>query len=278
MRRAMSTYVYVKERLHPGRLEGLARGGAQAIEIFCARGHFDYTNAAHVKEIAAWFKGGGVTLHSLHAPLYADEEWGRSGQPPVNVIEREKRLRVQAMDEIKRAIEVAEQVPFRFLVLHLGQAGETFEDWKFEAALSGVEHLHAFAKPLGVQLALENIPNEVTAPEKLVELLKTLHFDDIGLCFDTGHAHLTEDVYRAFETMKPHIRTTHVHDNNKDKDAHLWPGKGNINWPEAMSLLAEAPHAPPVLMEIEGVEGQDVPVAMSEAFRTLEQAEQKAAR
>ena len=44
MLRAISTYVYVKERLHPGLLDGLARGGAQAIEIFAARQHLDYAN------------------------------------------------------------------------------------------------------------------------------------------------------------------------------------------------------------------------------------------
>ena len=36
MQRAMSTYVYVKQRLHPGLLDGLVRGGAEAIEIFAA--------------------------------------------------------------------------------------------------------------------------------------------------------------------------------------------------------------------------------------------------
>ena len=37
MQKAVSTYVYVKERLHPGLLDGLVRGGAQAVEIFAAR-------------------------------------------------------------------------------------------------------------------------------------------------------------------------------------------------------------------------------------------------
>ena len=44
MLKAMSTYVYVKERLHPGLLDGLVRGGAQAVEIFAARQHIDYAN------------------------------------------------------------------------------------------------------------------------------------------------------------------------------------------------------------------------------------------
>ena len=78
MLKAMSTYVYVKERLHPGLLDGLVRGGAQAIEIFAARQHLDYANRKqHVREIADWFQNSGVPLHSVHSPLYADYEWGR---------------------------------------------------------------------------------------------------------------------------------------------------------------------------------------------------------
>ena len=37
-----------------------------------------------------------------------------------------------------------------------------------------IEHLRAFAKPLGVSILLENIPNEFSAPEKLVEEEKNL--------------------------------------------------------------------------------------------------------
>src|SRR5437879_9470023 len=92
MLRAMSTYVYVKERLHPGLLDGLARGGAQAIEIFAARQHLDYANRKqHVREIAEWFRTSGVPLHSVHSPMFADYEWGRTGAPPINVASTEDR-------------------------------------------------------------------------------------------------------------------------------------------------------------------------------------------
>ena len=121
MLRAVSTYLFVKERLHPGILDGLARSGVQAVEIFAARQHLDYANRkAHVREIADWFKGSGVPLNSVHSPLYADYEWGRAGAPPVNVASIDRAARIEAMDEIKRALEIAEQIPFRFLVQHLG--------------------------------------------------------------------------------------------------------------------------------------------------------------
>src|SRR5215471_16152860 len=136
MLKAVSTYVYVKERLHPGILDGLARSGVQAIEIFAARQHLDYANRkAHVKEIAEWFRGSTVPLNSVHSPLYSDYEWGRAGAPPVNIASTDRARCIEGMDEVKRALEIAEQIPFRFLVQHIGTPSESFDDKKFEAAM-----------------------------------------------------------------------------------------------------------------------------------------------
>src|ERR1700747_2783121 len=107
MLRAISTHVFLRHRLHPGLLDILARAGAQAIEIFAARQHFDYTSRQHIKEVDDWFQSTHVKPHSLHAPLYADSEMGRGGMPAVNVVHTEKSRRIEAMDEVKRALEVA---------------------------------------------------------------------------------------------------------------------------------------------------------------------------
>src|SRR5207237_6721743 len=172
MLKAVSTYVYVKERLHPGLLDALVRGGAQAIEICAPRQHLDHSNRKqHVREIADWFRSTGIPLNSVHSPLYGDYEFGRAGAPPVNVASTDRAGRIEAMDEIKRALEIAEQIPFRFLVQHIGLPNEAFDDRKFEAAMTSVEHLRAFAKPLGVRILLENIPNELSAPDRLVEFI-----------------------------------------------------------------------------------------------------------
>lgn len=275
MRKAMSSYVHVRERLHPGILDAYAMGGAQAIEIFGARGHFDYTSPQHVREIGAWFNATpGIEFHSMHAPMYADAEWGR-GSAPLNIASRDRKSRIEAMDEIKRAIEVAERVPFRYLIQHLGTSGESFDDHKFDAAMTSIEHLKAFAKPLGVRVLVENIPNELSTADKLVELIKVGHFSDVGVCMDFGHAHMDESVQVTFEKLKPLIRSTHIHDNNKDCDAHLCPGEGTIDWKQAMELLREAPEVPPVLLELEGDPqgnpefGRKVPELMRRAWEKL---------
>ena len=271
MLKAVSTYLFVKERLHPGILDGLSRSGVQAIEIFAARQHLDYANRkAHVKEIAEWFRGSGIPLNSVHSPLYADYEWGRAGAPPINITSTDRAHRIEAMDEIKRALEIAEQIPFRFLVQHLGTPNEIFDDKKFEAAMTTIEHLRAFAKPLGVRILLENIPNELSTPDKLVDLIQQAHFDDVGVCFDFGHAHIMSSVPQAFEILRNHIKSSHVHDNARDKDAHLWPGQGTIDWKQAMELLRSAPQTPPLLLELESEEKVNPLEKLPGTFEKLE--------
>jgi sugar phosphate isomerase/epimerase len=270
MLRAMSSYVYISKRLHPGLLDEMARGGAQAIEVFGARGHFDYTDKSHIRELGNWFKSGAVGFHSMHSPMFLSNDFARAVEPPLNIVDFDKRRRIEAMDEIKRALEVAEYVPFRFLVQHVGLGNETDDGRKFEAALSSIEHLRAFARPLGVSLLLENIPNELSTPEKLMELIKLLHYEDLGVCFDTGHAHIMSSVHQAFRVLESRIRSTHIHDNHRDRDAHLWPGEGNIDWGQTLQSLRSMQQPPAVLMEIEGAEGMNVSARMAEVYTMLE--------
>jgi sugar phosphate isomerase/epimerase len=273
MLKAVSTYLYVKERLHPGILDGLSRSGVQAIEIFAARQHLDYANRkAHVKEIAEWFRGSAVPLNSVHSPLYADYEWGRAGAPPVNLAATDRAGLVEAMDEVKRALEIAEQIPFRFLVQHLGLPNESFSEKKFESAMTAIEHLRAFAKPLGVRILLENIPNELSKPDRLMEMIQTAHFNDVGICFDFGHAHMMSSVREAFEIVRQLVCSTHVHDNAKVQDSHLWPGEGTIDWKEAMDLLRSAPQTPPLLLELEENEKVNPLEKFGATFEKLETA------
>ena len=274
---AISTFVHVRERLHPGILERLAQGGATGIEIFAMRSHYDYTNPQQLRELASWFHSQSVVkLESLHAPLFSGGEWGRFDRVPLNIAGGDRKDRVEAMDEIKRAIESAEILPFRYLNLHVGLAGESFSEQKFEHALSSIEHLRAFAKPLGVRLLLENLLGEMAAPVHLAELIRALHYDDIGICLDLGHAHIEPGIEQAFESVRPLLRSVHVHDNRGEKDEHLWPGAGSIDWKKTMDLLRTAPQPPNLVLEVEGDPagdpdyGSQVPEKIREAWKLLE--------
>jgi sugar phosphate isomerase/epimerase len=183
--------------------------------------------------------------------MFADTDMGRSGAPGVNVVHPEKARRIDAMDEVKRALETAEEMPLRYLILHLGQREDRWSPRTLEHAMTAIEHLQAFARPLGVKLLLENIENEVTESPNLVETIRIGHFKDVGVCLDLGHAYLASGgIAAAIAELKPLIRTAHIHDNHGQKDEHLWPGDGAIPWAETMKDLRTAPELCAAVLEI----------------------------
>jgi sugar phosphate isomerase/epimerase len=291
MQPGLSTHVFFQHRLHPGLLDALHAAGARHIEVFAARHHFDYTDTLAVRELAAWFRSNDVRA-ILHQPIYitdrADTQWSRHVAPNLNLIAPEKTHRIAAMDECKRALESAEQVPFTAVVLSLGLNHSAWDDLAIEHSLTAIEHLKAFASPLGVRLLLENMENEVATPEHLLYILKAGHFDSVGVCLDIGHLHLAMPVEgapqdsgagAAIELLGNRIAQLHLHDNHGPfaahtdmKDEHLWPGEGTIDWPAVSASLAVLPAAFPGVLEIES-NRDEAPESITRkaeaAFRTL---------
>lgn len=283
MQSGISTHVFLQQRLHTGLLDAMHRAGAAVIEIFAARHHFDYTDRSALRDIAAWFRDSG-TLATLHQPLYADAQWSRYVAPTLNLIDPEKSRRILSMDEVKRSIEAAEQIPFRSIVLHLGVKDDKAGPRSLENSLTAIEHLKAFADPLGVQILLENLQNEVTAPEHLLEILRVGHFDSVGVCLDIGHAHLTDfhnpgaGIDAAFDHLKPRIAELHLHDNNGSRDEHLWPGAAapgpaaiaatGIDWSNVYRHASALPSGTPAILEIahESQETAETVQAKASAF------------
>jgi sugar phosphate isomerase/epimerase len=269
MLRVLSTHLFLKQRLHPGLLELASRSGAQALEIFAARQHFDYTSREHVRELGDWFRSNPLEVFSLHAPLFPDREMGRAGAPAVNVLHPEKARRIDAMDEIKRALESAEHVPFRNLVVHLGERDDGWSPRSIEYAQTSLEHLGAFARPLGVCLLVENLVSEPTTPEHLITILELGHLDNVGICLDLGHAHINAGIAEAIAVLNKRIVSLHVHDNHGVKDEHLWPGDGTIDWPATLEALKPLAAPPAAVLEIGyslGDAPAEIPARIQKAF------------
>ncbi|TLY35552.1 MAG: sugar phosphate isomerase/epimerase [Nitrospirae bacterium] len=246
---ALSTHLFVRERLNSHVLDRIVAAGLNRIEIFAARQHLDYRDGNQVRDVAEWFSDHGASLHSVHAPLFADMNWGRLGGLAVSVADLEKRRRVESMDEIKRALEIAEAMPFRYLIVHLGLDGEEFDPRKFDAAFSSLEYLKIFAKDRGVHILLENYPNGLSTAERLLDFIRYTKLD-LKVCFDTGHAHMAEGVQSAFQKLREHIASTHIHDNNRFKDDHLLPFEGQIDWEKTVRDFRSAPGQVPFLFEL----------------------------
>ena len=274
MQHVLSTHLFVNHRLTISQLDKVQRAGIDAVEIFCARQHLDYRNAAQIAELGHWFRDSGLKLHSLHAPMYTDEMWGRSGPHSViSITEPVKGKRLVMVDEVRRALEIAETIPFQYLVQHIGVQGEEFSERAVDAAFSALEQISLFARQRGVQVLLENIPNKLSSGERLMLFLELTHLD-LHFVFDVGHANIGVGVEEEFGIMRDRIRSTHVHDNDGKADKHLFPliaEGGTVDWKETMNLLRTRADQYPLLLELKEVPELAQPLAtVNEVFDRLE--------
>jgi len=250
MQRILSTYRYVNQPLLPELLASLSSAGIRAIEVFCGSGHFSYASPQTVRELAGRLIEYRIQLASLHAPTERSSGEGRSGGAPISISDPERIRRVDAMDEVKRALEVAETIPFRYLIQHMATSRQPADSRTLDAAFSSLEHLVLFAKQRGVVIAIENTPNEFGSPESLAQFVKQTRLNDLRFCFDLGHAHIGEGVAASFELMRDRIVTVHVHDNQGETDDHLLPFDGTIDWDAALTALSGTPEPPALVLEL----------------------------
>ncbi|HEX8028610.1 MAG TPA: sugar phosphate isomerase/epimerase family protein [Vicinamibacterales bacterium] len=231
----ISTHLYLGDRLDRDHLVEIAAHGFEAVEVFAVREHFDYRDRRAALALAEWLDDTRLRLHSMHAPIAASYVGG-TWTGGLSIAATDETRRKTAVDETLAALAVAAVVPFGVLVVHCGvplpYAGAG-DNGRAQLARS-LEELSPVAASLGVRLAIEVIPNELSTPSALVELIESdIDAAGLGICMDVGHARLIGDVVDAIETCSGHLITTHLHDNRGRTDDHLVPGKGVIDWDAA---------------------------------------------
>lgn len=249
----LSTHLYHNYRLSREHFLEISAHGFQRVEVFATRTHFDYQNPEEVANLQQWLAEAGLELHGVHAPIGESFRGGRWG-PPLTLASSETEIRARAMEETERALQIARRIPFAVLVVHIGltrSQQRSAADNSRDAARRSIDELGRIAAPLGVRLALEVIPNELSRPASLVHFIETVLEDsEVGICLDFGHAHMNGDLVDAIETVSEHLVTTHVHDNRGRTDDHLVPFDGTIDWPAALTAVQKVGYDGTFLLEI----------------------------
>jgi sugar phosphate isomerase/epimerase len=283
MQKVLSTYLFISRKLTPELIGQIREGGFNALEVFCSRAHFDYASKQEVRALAALLEAKHMKLNSLHAPTSKDSSATRESGQPLSVCEVEKVRRIEAMDEFKRAIDVSEDLPFSRMVLHMGGSREKADPRKRDAAFSTLEHLVLHAHHAGVTLAVENTTSEMGEPAYLRSFVDETRLTGLRFNFDVGHANLADGpaeqrLEKSFAPMKELVASLHLHDNHGEKDEHLLPYDGSIDWDAAIPLLKSAPNGElPVVLELKekfGPEAPSVPELLSAARAAFERFEE----
>jgi sugar phosphate isomerase/epimerase len=263
----VSSHLIRNHRLTVEWLQRVQGAGVDVVELFLARQSMDYRDRAQVGEVARWFRDHELRLHSIHLPM-------RSDDLHINIAEPDRAARRRSADELKRALEMVEEAPCRFAIQHVGLGQDGYDERKFDAAYQALDELNGFAHDRGVEILLENIPNELSSGERLRKFVESTRLPN-GFCFDTGHANVMEGVDAAFDAMADRVRSTHVHDNDGVHDIHLFPylaPRITIDWGKAMRLLKSRADQYPLLLELrEPADIADPLGAVQRIFEKLEE-------
>jgi sugar phosphate isomerase/epimerase len=269
----VSTHLYHGQRLCRDHLLEIAAHGFDCVEVYATRTHFDYHNPASIADLQGWLADAGLELRSIHAPTAESFTGGRWGGS-LSLASTDPDARAHAVKETEAALHVARRLPVPVLVAHLGiprtQRSEGAGDSR-AAARRSIEELLRMAEPLGVRIAVEVIPNELSRAGSIVHFVEQ-DLDGAGICLDFGHAHLDGDVVDAVETVSEHLIATHVHDNRGRSDDHLLPFDGTIDWAGTLLAVQKIGYDGPFMFEI--VPNGSTKETLAKARDTREQMEQ----
>lgn len=249
----ISTHLYHDQRLSREHLGRIAAQGFESVEVFATRTHFDYHDKSAVAGLAGWLRETGLRLHSIHAPIVLSLTNGQWG-PAFSNATADEAERTRAVQETDAALNVAREVETRYLVVHLGVPASqkpAAHDNNRDAARRSIEQIHRLADPLGVEVALEVIPNGLSAAASLVSLIEDeFELPRLGICMDFGHAFLMGDPVEAVEAVSGHLITTHVHDNMGKHDDHLMPFDGAIDWTTVLMSMQKVGYESTYMFEV----------------------------
>ncbi|HOK57132.1 MAG TPA: sugar phosphate isomerase/epimerase [bacterium] len=119
------------------------------------------------------------------------------------------------------------------------------------------------AKKYGITVTIENLPAGClcdlgTTVKDLLEIIKEVDEQNLGICFDSGHAFISGlNLFKELSKIGGYLFETHFHDNigrisdqNIINDLHQPVGIGIINWIEVITGLKTINFSKPVVFEI----------------------------
>ena len=116
-----------------------------------------------------------------------------------------------------------------------------------EIGLERIRKIVDHAKSLGMSVAFEN--TKIRGYQDYI--VSNIPDDNLGICVDVGHAHCHFNDELPYELFDNRIFSVHLHDNHgDDKDEHLLPFDGTIDWQKVIENLVKAHYMGPVTLEV----------------------------
>lgn len=246
----ISTHAFAYNKLNEEIISLIAESGFDAVELYMHKPHFDFENDSELKTIAQALIKHKIEANSIHCPFYRQIEEAKKGKW-LNIASEDEAVRNESVQWVKKSIAAAEIIRFKFAVIHFGDINDRKPaDKKQGAALKSLMEIEPFARSLGAQIVLENIPNEIASCSELSAfLIENNLTEKIGICFDTGHAAMAGEIPSGLKILKEKIKTVHLHDTIDLKDEHLSAGDGILDWRLILTLMKQSGYEGRLILE-----------------------------
>lgn len=227
-------------RAHPTEndFSEMSEAGVQAIEVCYILSLYPDIKWKNIQRYSTRYD---IETRSLHLPF----EHSRTNPAHPDPAVRADTFRFHA-ELAKRAADIGVKI----LVVH--PSGEPIEESdrseSMKRSKEWLSKLADFADPLGLKVAVENLPRTCLGRDA-AEMLTLLEDPRLFVCFDTNHLLLGSHT-DFIKAVAGRIITLHVSDYDFINERHWLPGEGKINWPELIAALEEADYHGPWLYEV----------------------------
>ena len=190
--------------------------------------------------------------------------------PGGDISSTDNAVREKAVEGIAKAIHtVGSRIPGVVFAVHPEDyaqprvAGD--DDARMDQCHASMATLAKTASAVGARIALEDMRHRADNPNRtgmythqLLRIVKGLDPATVGICVDTGHGNISEDIVVAEAYARVADRVIHVHydDNFGVDDEHLPPGEGNIDFTAFFTAVNDAGYDRMIELEVK-VRGDD---------------------
>lgn len=195
---------------------------------------FDGMSPSRAEAVGDMYRDAGLRIETFHLPFGADND----------IASLYREARKTAVRTARRWMEIAHALGSTVCIQHPAQfhgvpdAAET--DATVAALAASLDELLPAAEGLNLKIALENmLPGRGgkrgrfgSHPEDFTRMLSEFGHPALGFCLDTGHALVAahDKANEFLDAMAPGLIAFHLVDNAGDRDSHLAPGRGNVDW------------------------------------------------
>lgn len=217
---------------HTDAIAAVRTAGFGGVEVLCKPGFFEPENPEHVEEMRTALAQWPDAIVTFHTPFHT-----------VDLSSTDPETWDKAVQYVTQSFRVASVLGAESATVHTRGGGPDAVNWaegNLTAFNRTLDALVPIAAECNVTLSVENMPPPrfTTGAGDLLGLIEPYSADLVGVCIDTGHAHLAGDVVGICAALASRAFVMHIHDNHGEgKDEHGIPGQGTIPWPEVTRAL-----------------------------------------